>query len=139
MRLKPDSTYLTTPITENLGAEQKGRRPLIQSKRKNLTEGNHQESRTRETGPTVLSPEQTGHHNIKVEAIDRSQQNTLVGILDDPDVQWLGETVFSNDLYLKISFDLDVDVIDTTFVENNVHALRHTFYNVNREIIDDIA
>ncbi|CEM02740.1 unnamed protein product [Vitrella brassicaformis CCMP3155] len=33
---------------------------------------------------------------------------------------------------------LDVDVIDTTFVEQNVHAIRHVFYTLNREIIDDI-
>ncbi|SBT37843.1 conserved Plasmodium protein, unknown function [Plasmodium ovale wallikeri] len=41
-----------------------------------------------------------------------------------------------------ISFDkyawLDMDVIDTTFVETNVDFLKHSFYQVKREIIDDI-
>ncbi|VTZ69351.1 conserved Plasmodium protein, unknown function [Plasmodium chabaudi chabaudi] len=40
------------------------------------------------------------------------------------------------------SFDkyawLDMDVIDTTFVETNVDFLKHSFYQVKREIIDDI-
>lgn len=33
---------------------------------------------------------------------------------------------------------LDVDVIDTTFIDQNVHALRHSFWNLNREIIEDV-
>lgn len=33
---------------------------------------------------------------------------------------------------------LDLDVIDTTFMDQNVHAMRHTFWNLNREIIEDI-
>ncbi|SCO61396.1 conserved Plasmodium protein, unknown function [Plasmodium berghei] len=41
-----------------------------------------------------------------------------------------------------LSFDkyawLDMDVIDTTFVETNVDFLKHSFYQVKREIIDDI-
>ncbi|ANQ09287.1 Uncharacterized protein PCOAH_00032970 [Plasmodium coatneyi] len=41
-----------------------------------------------------------------------------------------------------ISFDkyawLDMDVIDTTFVETNVDFLKHSFYQVKREIMDDI-
>lgn len=33
---------------------------------------------------------------------------------------------------------LDVDVIDTTFMDQNVHNLRHSFWNLNRGIIEDI-
>lgn len=33
---------------------------------------------------------------------------------------------------------VDLDVIDTTFVDQNVHAMRHSFWNLNREIIEDI-
>ncbi|CRH00760.1 conserved Plasmodium protein, unknown function [Plasmodium relictum] len=52
-----------------------------------------------------------------------------------------------NQIFMKtdtvyISFDkyawLDMDVIDTTFVETNVDFLKHSFYQVKREIIDDI-
>eukprot|EP00923_Selenidium_pygospionis_P000865 GHVN01001352.1.p1 GENE.GHVN01001352.1~~GHVN01001352.1.p1 ORF type:complete len:586 (+),score=52.49 GHVN01001352.1:2400-4157(+) len=33
---------------------------------------------------------------------------------------------------------LDVDVIDATFCQSNAHLLRHSFFSLNREIIDDI-
>jgi len=33
---------------------------------------------------------------------------------------------------------LDLDVIDTTFLDNNTDALKHCFYNISREIVDDI-
>uniref|UniRef100_A0A0G4H1T9 Transmembrane protein n=1 Tax=Chromera velia CCMP2878 TaxID=1169474 RepID=A0A0G4H1T9_9ALVE len=33
---------------------------------------------------------------------------------------------------------LPVDVIDTSMVEQNVHSLRHAFYNMNREIVEDL-
>jgi len=33
---------------------------------------------------------------------------------------------------------LDVDVIDTTFLDNNVHGLRHCFFNINREVVNDL-
>eukprot|EP00914_Ancora_sagittata_P027693 GHVO01054116.1.p1 GENE.GHVO01054116.1~~GHVO01054116.1.p1 ORF type:complete len:571 (-),score=114.90 GHVO01054116.1:109-1821(-) len=33
---------------------------------------------------------------------------------------------------------LDLDVIDTTFMDQNVHSLRHSFWNLNREIIEDL-
>eukprot|EP01053_Blabericola_migrator_P006721 Blabericola_migrator_1__6720@NODE_33_length_18162_cov_161_418900_g29_i0_p1_GENE_NODE_33_length_18162_cov_161_418900_g29_i0NODE_33_length_18162_cov_161_418900_g29_i0_p1_ORF_typecomplete_len1130_score209_68DUF900/PF05990_12/1_1e33Lipase/PF00151_19/0_0018DUF2457/PF10446_9/0_031Abhydrolase_6/PF12697_7/0_07Lipase_2/PF01674_18/0_052DUF676/PF05057_14/0_17Glyco_tranf_2_4/PF13704_6/8_4Glyco_tranf_2_4/PF13704_6/1_2e03Glyco_tranf_2_4/PF13704_6/1_5e04Glyco_tranf_2_4/PF13704_6/1_2e04Glyco_tranf_2_4/PF13704_6 len=32
---------------------------------------------------------------------------------------------------------LDIDVIDTTFMDTNVHGLRHSFWSLNREIIED--
>ena len=33
---------------------------------------------------------------------------------------------------------LDMDVIDVSWMDNNVHSLRHSFFNVNRWIIDDL-
>jgi len=33
---------------------------------------------------------------------------------------------------------LDIDVVDTTFVDHNSDVLRHCFYNINREFVDDI-
>ncbi|SOV21899.1 conserved Plasmodium membrane protein, unknown function [Plasmodium sp. DRC-Itaito] len=33
---------------------------------------------------------------------------------------------------------LDVDVIDTTWLGSNVHTLRHSYWSLNREIIEDI-
>ena len=33
---------------------------------------------------------------------------------------------------------LDMDVIDTSWMDGNVHALRHNYFNVNRYMIDDI-
>eukprot|EP00993_Chasmostoma_nieuportense_P004248 NODE_492_length_2153_cov_32.290721_g456_i0.p1 GENE.NODE_492_length_2153_cov_32.290721_g456_i0~~NODE_492_length_2153_cov_32.290721_g456_i0.p1 ORF type:complete len:701 (+),score=192.58 NODE_492_length_2153_cov_32.290721_g456_i0:278-2104(+) len=33
---------------------------------------------------------------------------------------------------------LDMDVIDTTLMENNVHAIRHNYFNINRELVDDL-
>eukprot|EP00611_Tribonema_gayanum_P032415 TRINITY_DN9675_c0_g1_i3.p1 TRINITY_DN9675_c0_g1~~TRINITY_DN9675_c0_g1_i3.p1 ORF type:complete len:368 (+),score=137.91 TRINITY_DN9675_c0_g1_i3:399-1502(+) len=33
---------------------------------------------------------------------------------------------------------LDVDVIDTTWLENNIHSMRHSFYNLNSTIVDDL-
>lgn len=33
---------------------------------------------------------------------------------------------------------LDIDVIDATFNQSNVHFLRHSFFSLNREIIDDL-
>eukprot|EP01057_Protomagalhaensia_wolfi_P003379 Protomagalhaensia_wolfi_Nauph_80__3378@NODE_3432_length_802_cov_26_665793_g2695_i0_p1_GENE_NODE_3432_length_802_cov_26_665793_g2695_i0NODE_3432_length_802_cov_26_665793_g2695_i0_p1_ORF_typecomplete_len120_score13_79_NODE_3432_length_802_cov_26_665793_g2695_i0392751 len=32
---------------------------------------------------------------------------------------------------------LDLDVVDTTFMDTNVHGLRHSFWSLNREIIED--
>lgn len=33
---------------------------------------------------------------------------------------------------------LDLDVIDTSWMDTNVAKLRHTYFNVNRWLIDDI-
>lgn len=33
---------------------------------------------------------------------------------------------------------LDLDVIDTTYVDQNVHLLRHSYWNINKEIIEDM-
>lgn len=33
---------------------------------------------------------------------------------------------------------LDMDVIDTSWMDSNVQALRHNYFNVNRAMIDDI-
>lgn len=33
---------------------------------------------------------------------------------------------------------LDVDVIDTTCLGSNVHALRHSYWFLNREVIEDL-
>ncbi|CDJ43821.1 Chromosome III, complete sequence, related [Eimeria tenella] len=33
---------------------------------------------------------------------------------------------------------LDVDVIDMTWLGNNVHALRHSYWSLNREVIEDL-
>ena len=33
---------------------------------------------------------------------------------------------------------LDMDVIDTSWMDSNVQALRHSYFNVNRWLIDDI-
>eukprot|EP00917_Polyrhabdina_sp_WS-2016_P003369 GHVP01007486.1.p1 GENE.GHVP01007486.1~~GHVP01007486.1.p1 ORF type:complete len:263 (-),score=38.43 GHVP01007486.1:336-1034(-) len=33
---------------------------------------------------------------------------------------------------------LDLDVIDTTFTDSNVHAMRHSFWNLNRNITEDV-
>ncbi|KAG5189789.1 hypothetical protein JKP88DRAFT_286529 [Tribonema minus] len=33
---------------------------------------------------------------------------------------------------------LDLDVIDTTWLENNVHDIRHSFFNLNPTIVDDL-
>eukprot|EP00918_Siedleckia_nematoides_P021787 GHVU01046936.1.p1 GENE.GHVU01046936.1~~GHVU01046936.1.p1 ORF type:complete len:110 (-),score=2.58 GHVU01046936.1:406-735(-) len=32
----------------------------------------------------------------------------------------------------------EVDVIDTTFMQQNVHMLRHSYWNLNQEIIEDL-
>lgn len=32
----------------------------------------------------------------------------------------------------------DLDVIDMTWLGNNVHAMRHSYWPLNREIIEDI-
>eukprot|EP01055_Gregarina_sp_Pseudo9_P002643 Gregarina_sp_Pseudo_9__2642@NODE_289_length_3280_cov_4_072508_g256_i1_p1_GENE_NODE_289_length_3280_cov_4_072508_g256_i1NODE_289_length_3280_cov_4_072508_g256_i1_p1_ORF_typecomplete_len696_score137_72DUF900/PF05990_12/6_5e39Lipase/PF00151_19/0_0024Lipase_2/PF01674_18/0_034LCAT/PF02450_15/0_065_NODE_289_length_3280_cov_4_072508_g256_i111553242 len=37
-----------------------------------------------------------------------------------PDVEWL-----------------DLDIIDTTYMDTNVHGMRHSFWSLNREIIED--
>jgi len=31
-----------------------------------------------------------------------------------------------------------MDVIDTSWMDSNVHALRHNYFNVNRWMIDDL-
>ena len=31
-----------------------------------------------------------------------------------------------------------IDVIDTSFMEGNVHAMRHSFFNINRLMVDDL-
>ncbi|EOD29153.1 hypothetical protein EMIHUDRAFT_48908, partial [Emiliania huxleyi CCMP1516] len=33
---------------------------------------------------------------------------------------------------------LDMDVIDVSWMDNNVHSLRHNFWNINRWMIDDL-
>jgi hypothetical protein len=33
---------------------------------------------------------------------------------------------------------LDMDVIDTTWMDNNVHAIRHNYFNINPTIVDDL-
>ncbi|TMW62036.1 hypothetical protein Poli38472_009529 [Pythium oligandrum] len=33
---------------------------------------------------------------------------------------------------------LDMDVIDTTWMDNNVHSLRHNYFNLNPTVVDDI-
>eukprot|EP00922_Rhytidocystis_sp_ex-Travisia-forbesii_P003432 GHVS01005002.1.p1 GENE.GHVS01005002.1~~GHVS01005002.1.p1 ORF type:complete len:1134 (-),score=178.85 GHVS01005002.1:997-3987(-) len=33
---------------------------------------------------------------------------------------------------------LDVDVIDTSFMDQNIGGMRHMFFNLNREVIDDL-
>ncbi|CAD7695817.1 unnamed protein product [Ostreobium quekettii] len=33
---------------------------------------------------------------------------------------------------------LDMDVIETTYIETNVHAWRHNYFNVNRELVEDL-
>ncbi|CAI5702353.1 unnamed protein product [Peronospora effusa] len=33
---------------------------------------------------------------------------------------------------------LDMDVIDTTWMDNNVHAIRHNYFNLNPSIVDDL-
>ncbi|DAZ99377.1 TPA: hypothetical protein N0F65_005279 [Lagenidium giganteum] len=33
---------------------------------------------------------------------------------------------------------LDMDVIDTTWMDNNVHAIRHNYFNLNPTLVDDI-
>ncbi|KAE9037740.1 hypothetical protein PR003_g6218 [Phytophthora rubi] len=33
---------------------------------------------------------------------------------------------------------LDMDVIDTTWMDNNVHAIRHNYFNLNPTIVDDL-
>eukprot|EP01069_Polyplicarium_translucidae_P001447 Polyplicarium_translucidae@DN1664_c0_g2_i2.p1 len=53
------------------------------------------------------------------------------------------ESVGNDPFLMRLPFGglpqwLDVDVIDTTYITYNVHFIRHTFYNVNREIIEDI-
>ena len=32
----------------------------------------------------------------------------------------------------------DVDVIDMTWLGSNVHALRHSYWSLNREVIEDL-
>ena len=34
---------------------------------------------------------------------------------------------------------LDLDVIDTSTLDGNVHGLRHVFFNLNSFIVDDLA
>jgi hypothetical protein len=33
---------------------------------------------------------------------------------------------------------LDVDVIDTTWMDQNVHALRHSYFNLNPVLVEDL-
>jgi len=45
------------------------------------------------------------------------------------------------DLQSRVRHDgdpLDMDVIDTSWMDSNVHALRHNYFNVNRWMLDDI-
>jgi hypothetical protein len=45
------------------------------------------------------------------------------------------------DLQSKVCYrgvPLDMDVIDTSWMDSNVHALRHNYFNVNRWMLDDI-
>lgn len=34
---------------------------------------------------------------------------------------------------------LDIDVIDTSFIDSNVHGIRHAYFNLNRELVEDIT
>ena len=36
------------------------------------------------------------------------------------------------------SGQLDVDVIDTTLLANNVHKTKHSYFNINRELVEDL-
>ena len=38
----------------------------------------------------------------------------------------------------RVAVPLDMDVIDVSWMDNNVHSLRHSFFNVNRWMIDDL-
>jgi len=31
-----------------------------------------------------------------------------------------------------------MDVVDTTWIENNVQAIRHSYWNLNRELVEDL-
>ena len=33
---------------------------------------------------------------------------------------------------------MDVDVVDTTSLQNNVHKTRHSYFNINRELVEDL-
>ena len=33
---------------------------------------------------------------------------------------------------------LDVDIVDTTFLQNNVHKTKHSYFNINRELVEDL-
>jgi hypothetical protein len=33
---------------------------------------------------------------------------------------------------------LDIDVIDTTWMDSNVHAIRHNYFNINPTLVDDL-
>ncbi|AFZ79129.1 hypothetical protein BEWA_019750 [Theileria equi strain WA] len=43
-----------------------------------------------------------------------------------------------NDSFTERSLWLDIDVIDTTMIDTNVDFLKHSFYQMKREIMDDI-
>eukprot|EP00992_Anisonema_acinus_P010910 TRINITY_DN6970_c0_g1_i3.p1 TRINITY_DN6970_c0_g1~~TRINITY_DN6970_c0_g1_i3.p1 ORF type:complete len:147 (-),score=22.50 TRINITY_DN6970_c0_g1_i3:140-580(-) len=36
------------------------------------------------------------------------------------------------------NFWLDMDVIDTSWMENNVHTVRHNYFTLNRELVEDL-
>ena len=64
--------------------------------------------------------------------------------------EYMGESVpamfrqspaLETDLTSRLRHDgtpLDMDVIDTSWMDSNVQALRHNYFNVNRYMIDDI-
>jgi len=52
-----------------------------------------------------------------------------------------GAKALEGDLHSRVRHDgdpLDMDVIDTSWMDSNVHALRHNYFNVNRWMLDDI-
>jgi len=50
-------------------------------------------------------------------------------------------SALEGDLHSRVRHEgepLDMDVIDTSWMDSNVHALRHNYFNVNRWMLDDI-
>jgi hypothetical protein len=43
-----------------------------------------------------------------------------------------------NSMSTSLAGFLDMDVVDTTAIENNVHQLRHNYFSINRELVEDL-